>query len=80
MDNQIPLFRLIVLRQALKLEILGMHRSKGRSAYTILKQELGLKGNKTVVLDQVDKLIFKAKQLVLPIESDNGQSQGSNKA
>jgi hypothetical protein len=36
----------------LKLEMYGMTR-RGRSAYSILKKELGLTGNKQRVYDQV---------------------------
>tara|TARA_R100001443_G_scaffold112618_1_gene126269 strand:- start:278 stop:475 length:198 start_codon:yes stop_codon:yes gene_type:complete len=49
-------FRLLTLKSALKLEIVGMHR-RGRSAYTIIKQEFNLKGSKTKVLEQFEKLI-----------------------
>lgn len=54
--NQIAAFRLLSLRSMLKLEILGMHRS-GRSAYSIIKQELGLKGSKTRVYDQLSAML-----------------------
>jgi|TARA_R110002020_G_scaffold57729_2_gene158766 hypothetical protein len=49
---KIPLTRLVVLKGALKLEIVGMSR-RGRSAYQIVKNELGLKGSKQRVLDQL---------------------------
>jgi|TARA_R100000005_G_C4924995_1_gene156545 hypothetical protein len=49
-------FRLLTLKSALKLEIVGMRR-RGRSAYTIIKQEFNLKGSKTKVLEQFEKLI-----------------------
>jgi len=49
-------FRLRALRSALKMEILGMKR-RGQSAYSIIKQEFGLKGNKQSVLEQFEKLI-----------------------
>lgn len=49
-------FRLRALRGALKMEILGMKR-RGQSAYSIIKQEFGLKGNKQSVLEQFEKLI-----------------------
>lgn len=44
------------LRGALKMEIFGMKR-RGQSAYSIIKQEFGLKGNKRSVLEQFEKLI-----------------------
>ena len=49
-------FRLRALRGALKMEIFGMKR-RGRSAYSIIKKEFGLKGNKQSVLEQFEKLI-----------------------
>jgi hypothetical protein len=54
-DN-INKFRLLTLQSALKLEVLGMS-SRGRSAYSIIKQEFGLKGSKKKVLEQFSKMI-----------------------
>lgn len=48
--------RVLVLRSALKLEVLGMGR-RGRSAYAIIKKEFGFRGNKQRVLDQLNKFI-----------------------
>lgn len=53
---QIDLFRLKVLHSALRLEILGMKR-RGRSVYSIVKQEFNLKGSKTKVLEQFTKIV-----------------------
>jgi len=50
--NQIEFARLLTLRKMLKLEMYGMTR-RGRSAYSILKKELGLTGNKQRVYDRV---------------------------
>jgi hypothetical protein len=55
-DN-IDLFRMSILEKALKLELLGM-KGRGRSAYSVIKSEYGLKGNKQSVYDQ-----FKAIRL-----------------
>ena len=49
-------FRLRALRGALKLEILGMKR-RGRSAYSIIKDEFRLKGGREKVLAQLEALI-----------------------
>jgi hypothetical protein len=49
-------FRLLTLRSALRLEVRGMKR-RGRSAYAIVKEEFGLKGNKQKVLDALNKII-----------------------
>jgi len=54
--EQIDAFRLRALRGALKLEILGMKRG-GRSAYSIVKEEFGFKGNKIKVLQQLEEKI-----------------------
>lgn len=55
----IPLMRLITLRSALKLEVLGM---KGRAnAYAIIKREFGLKGTRKSVLEQFNTIVEKAK-------------------
>ena len=43
--------RLLTLKNALKLEVIGMKR-RGASAFSIVKAEFGLKGNKQSVLDQ----------------------------
>ena len=54
--EQIDAFRLRALRGALKLETLGMRRG-GRSAYSIVKEEFGFKGNKQKVLEQLEAKI-----------------------
>jgi len=45
-------YREKVLLSALKLEILGIRRSRGRTAYSIIKSEFHLKGNRQSVYDQ----------------------------
>ena len=45
--EEIALFRMKALRGALKLEILGMKR-RGRSVYSIVKEEFGFKGGKGI--------------------------------
>ena len=46
------LTRLAILRGALKLEVLGMKRSRTPTVYSLLKKEFGFKGSKQSVLDQ----------------------------
>jgi len=58
--ENIDTFRMISLKGALKLEILGMKR-RGQSAYAIVKLEYGLKGNKQKVYDQLCVLVERAK-------------------
>lgn len=50
--EQIAMYRLATLRSALRLEIAGLSR-RGQTAYSILKQEFGYKGNRERVLAQV---------------------------
>jgi len=47
-------FRMVSLKGALKMEIIGMKR-RGQSAYSIIKQEYGFKGNKKSVLEQLEQ-------------------------
>ena len=54
--EKIALFRLIALKGALKMECLGMTR-RGRSVYSIVKEEYGFKGNKKSVLKQLEQKI-----------------------
>ena len=49
-------FRVRALRSALKLEVLGMTR-RGRSVYSIIKEEFGMVGNKKKVLEQLNTYI-----------------------
>lgn len=55
--DQITKARLIVLKHALQLEIMGMNRSRHPSAYVIVKRETGFKGTRQSVLDQLVKKI-----------------------
>ena len=48
--------RLVFLKSALSLEVKGM-KKRGRSAYAIVKEELGFTGSKQGVLDQLIKHI-----------------------
>ena len=54
LPEQVDHARLLTLRTALKLEIQGL-KSRGRSAYTIIKEELGIKGSRASVLEQVNE-------------------------
>ena len=57
-EEQIAMFRLLTLRQMLKLEIKGMKRH-GRSAYSIIKEELGLKGSRETVFKTLSEILGK---------------------
>ena len=51
--KNIERYRLLVLKTKLQLEIsTGMKVTRGRTAYSIIKDEFNLKGNKQKVLDQ----------------------------
>jgi hypothetical protein len=52
--DHIAQMRILTLRQALRLEMLGMKRG-GKSAYAILKAE-GFKGTKQEIFDQLSEL------------------------
>ena len=53
----VELYRWQVLKQALKMEISGMKR-RGKSAYSIIKEEFNLKGNKQKVLKQLEEILI----------------------
>ena len=48
--------RVFALKAALDMEIQGMKR-RGRSVYSIVKEEFGFKGNKQKVLAQLEEYI-----------------------
>ncbi len=66
MDSQVPdgavtvvgeagtrMFQLLQWKYALKLEMIGLRHSSGRSVYAHVKRQLGFKGNKASVLTQL---------------------------
>jgi hypothetical protein len=55
--TEIQKARILALRSALKLEIVGMKRGKAPSAYSILKKEMGFKGGREKVLAQINGYI-----------------------
>jgi len=60
--NHIELYRMIVQRQMLGLEIKGF-KTRGRSAYVLIKEQYNLKGNKMKVYQQFTTMIETAKQI-----------------
>ena len=58
---KIELYALLSLRAALRMEVEGL-KGRGKTAYAIAKQELGIKGNKQKVLDQVNQMIQSMKE------------------
>ena len=59
--DKIEWTRLLYLRYGLRMEVVGL-KSRGRSAYSIAKEELGIKGNKQKVLEQVNEMIQSVKR------------------
>ena len=62
-DNpeDIDLYSIMTKRSALVLEMRGMKR-RGRSAYSLIKEEFGLKGNKQKVFEQLTEIIEAIKE------------------
>jgi hypothetical protein len=62
--SQIEAARLLTLRQMLKLELKGLSKSRGPTAYSTLKM-MGFKGTRQAVLDQLnawrDELLGESK-------------------
>ena len=52
--HQIEAARILTLRQMLKLEIKGLSKSRGPTAYATLKM-MGFKGTRQGVLDQLNE-------------------------
>lgn len=47
-------YRLLALKGALKMEVIGLKASRGFSAFKVVKAEFGFKGNKASVLAQYE--------------------------
>ena len=60
--QQIELYQMLVLRQALKLEMMGLKMSKGKTAYSAIKKIFHLNGNRQKVLDTFNEIIDATKQ------------------
>ena len=54
--EDIDLYTVKAKRVALVLEMKGM-KKRGRSAYSLIKEEFGLKGNKQKVFEQLGEII-----------------------
>lgn len=62
-EKNIKMAQMLAQRSCLKMEIAGLGR-RGRSAYAIIKEQYGLRGNKQSVYTQFCELIEKEKQYV----------------
>ena len=58
----IRVFRLFSLIQGARLEGLGLRRSRGKSSFSMLKKELGLKGTREEIIAAAREIHAKAKQ------------------
>ena len=63
--HSVPLYRLLTLHKALKLELNGMRISRGPSAYSIIKKEFDLKGSKAKVLTAFEFILTQEYNLKL---------------
>jgi len=62
--EQIELYRLLVLRKALQLEMKGIYMKifKGRTAWVTIKKEFNISGSREKVLDFLSDVIKAAQQ------------------
>ena len=60
--EDIELYSIMAKRTALVLEMRGL-KKRGRSAYSLIKEEFGLKGNRQKVFEQLGEIIETIKQM-----------------
>lgn len=72
--SHIKIYRMVTLKSALKLELIGMKR-KGQSVFSIIKREYNITGSKQSVLEQFGKLIAVEKRAVGIACNDDGNSK-----
>lgn len=63
--QQIEMFRYKTLLRGLRLETQGLQMSRGRSCYSIIKNEFGLKGSKQKVYDQFKLMLEQVDERAL---------------
>jgi hypothetical protein len=59
--EKISMYRLKVLRSAMKLELLGM-KKKGRSVFHIVREEFGFSGNRAKVFEDFSNFLLDLEQ------------------
>ena len=59
--TQIATFRYCTMLRGLKLEISGLKVSRGMTMYALIKKELGLKGTRESVYNQLAEMLGKPK-------------------
>jgi len=60
--NAIPLFRLKMMIHGAEMEASGMRLTRGPSCLSMLKRELGLKGNRAKVVAAAKEILEKQKE------------------
>jgi|TARA_Y100000289_G_C3852838_1_gene114446 hypothetical protein len=55
--EQIAAYRMRVLLKGLEAELRGMKLCRGRSCYSVIKEEYGIKGNKQKVYNQFKEIV-----------------------
>jgi hypothetical protein len=71
----IEVARLLVLRSALSLELKGIRVLRGRTAYTIVKRDCGLKGSRASVLAQLERVIAEARLIANQLDGPDRGDQ-----
>jgi len=61
----ISMYRLLVLKHGLRLELKGIRRSRGTTCYAQIKREFGLRGSRTKVLADFSALVDEKGELAL---------------
>ena len=55
--EHIDMYQLLALRKALELEMKGLRMSRGRTAYSAIKQMFNIKGSRQKVLNIFNEII-----------------------
>ncbi len=62
-NDKLKLLAMVTRKAALKLEMLGMKRSRSPSAYIIIKRAYGITGSRAHTLEQLEILITQEKEV-----------------
>ena len=68
----VNLYRMLAIKSGLKLELTGLRLTRGRSCYSIVKSEFGLRGNKRKVYEAFCKLCDAASADVIRVQETPG--------
>ena len=60
--EKIELYRMLVLRKALELEMKDIYMYRGKTAYATIKKEYNLRGSRERVLEFISDIINAAQQ------------------